>query len=368
MKEEIIEDIKALVEKGVEQQLDDKKFNDLALRLFNYQFEKNKLYGAYCRKKKMEPKNVEKWEDILSVPTGIFKEFQMATFNINDAVKVFKTSGTSDPAKKGTIYLNQDALDLLNLAYKAAAHSYFFPDKRKMFGFFLMPSPETRPEMAMAYALWECHKDYVTDYVYLITPKGIDMPRIIQLLKQKEKEGEPVFISGPAFGFVYLFDAGKAQNFKFNLPPGSRMGQGGGYKGRSRELSREDFEAQAAAFFGLDTHYIMDILGLTEVNTAFVENRLYNHIHSIKKNRYKSNQPWTRTIAVNPDTLERVPKGETGLLRHYCLTNVSTVLSIQTDDLGHEIDEGFEITGRVKGTDSRGCSMAMDDIMSSIKK
>lgn len=366
MKSEIIEDIENFVKQGVEQGLDEKKFNELALRLFKYQFDKNKLYGAYCRKKEVDPENVEKWEDIPSVPTAIFKEFPMTTFDIEDAVKIFKTSGTSDASKKGTIYLNEEGLNLLNLAYREAARPYVFPDKIKLYGVLLMPSPEAFPEMGISHGIWESVKEHLSGHKFLITPKGIDFPGVIQLLKQKEKEDEPVLLVGPAFGFVYFFDAGIQQNLKFNLPIGSRLGQGGGYKGRSRELTREDFEAQAASLFGLDTNYIFDVLGLTEVSNAFPENRLYNHLNSIEKDRYKPNLPWSRTITVNPDTLERQPKGEIGLLRHYCLTNICNVLSIQTEDLGYEIDNGFEIVGRVKGAEARGCSIAMDEIMHSL--
>ena len=65
MSEEIIKDIENLVKQGIEQGLDDKRFNNLALDLFKYQFDNNKLYGAYCKKKKKEPGK--------SIPLGVIK-------------------------------------------------------------------------------------------------------------------------------------------------------------------------------------------------------------------------------------------------------------------------------------------------------
>ncbi len=368
MNDEVISDIEALVKRGADQKLNDKEFNELALRLFEYQFEKNKYYKLYCQKKEIVPTKVEIWEEIPPVPTAVFKEFPMTTFPSEQAVKIFKTSGTSNPSKKGIVYLNEDGFRLLNEAYKESCKIAYLPDNEKLFGVFLMPNPETVPEMGLAHGIWVSLKDCLDGFVYLITSKGIDFPGVIRILKQKEEEEVPVILCGPAFGFVYFFDAGKQQNLSFHLPPGSRLGQGGGYKGRSREMARDDFQRTACSFFGLESNYVLDTLGLTEVATFFTDNGLYNHIKGITGPRYKPNLPWTRTMAVSPDTLERLPKGDTGLLRHYCLTNVCTVLAVQTDDLGYEIENGFEIVGRVKGAEARGCSVAMDDIINATKE
>lgn len=58
--------------------------------------------------------------------------------------------------------------------------------------------------------------------------------------------------------------------------------------------------------------------------------------------------PWTRTGVVGIDTFERLPYGETGLLQHYDLVNRSMVIAVQTDNLGFETENGFEIVGRWK--------------------
>jgi Acyl-protein synthetase, LuxE len=363
MSDDIISDIEALIKHGADQKRNDPKFNELALRLFAYQFEKNKYYKKYCQKKEILPTKIESWEEIPAVPTAVFKEFPMTTFPPEKAVKIFKTTGTSNPSKKGIVYLNEDGLRLLDMGYRESCKTYYFPDNKKLFCVFLMPTPESAPEMGITHGLWESVQEVMDGYIYLITPKGIDFTGVVSVLKQKEKEGVPVFLAGPSFGFVYLFDAGKKQNFSFQMAPGSRLGQGGGYKGRSREMTREEFKKYACSFFGLDPDYVLDTLGLTEISTAFHENSLYNHVKNIKDSSYKPNLPWTRTTAVDPDTLERLPKGKIGLLRHYCLTNVCTVLAVQTDDLGYETENGFDITGRVKGAEARGCSIAMDDMI-----
>lgn len=56
--------------------------------------------------------------------------------------------------------------------------------------------------------------------------------------------------------------------------------------------------------------------------------------------------PWTRTIVVDTQKFLRLPRGEIGLLRHYDLANRAMVLGVQTNNLGYETEDGFEIIGR----------------------
>ncbi len=70
--------------------------------------------------------------------------------------------------------------------------------------------------------------------------------------------------------------------------------------------------------------------------------------------------PWVRTQVVEAETLEALPPGRVGLLRHYDLANLDSVMAIQTDDLGIAGPNGFEILGRAAGSELRGCSIAMD--------
>jgi hypothetical protein len=46
------------------------------------------------------------------------------------------------------------------------------------------------------------------------------------------------------------------------------------------------------------------------------------------------------------------------------LTNLSTVIAVQTDDLGVEVGDGFEILGRAPGAEAKGCSISVDELLS----
>jgi hypothetical protein len=89
---------------------------------------------------------------------------------------------------------------------------------------------------------------------------------------------------------------------------------------------------------------------------------LKNALEGTNLPKAKINPPWTRTLAVDPDTLEPLPQGETGLLRHVDLANRGHLLAIQSDDLGRITPEGFEIDGRIRDGDARGCSLTIDEM------
>jgi hypothetical protein len=78
--------------------------------------------------------------------------------------------------------------------------------------------------------------------------------------------------------------------------------------------------------------------------------------------------PWARTIVLDPETLAVLPHGEPGIVCHYDLANCSSVVGILTEDLGVATPEGFRFLGRVKGSESRGCSVSVDEILAAQEK
>jgi len=106
--------------------------------------------------------------------------------------------------------------------------------------------------------------------------------------------------------------------------------------------------------------------GMTEMGSQFYDNTLKNHHLGIIEPRYKVIPPWVRTVVVDPETFQEAPVGTLGLLRHYDLANWGSVMAIQTEDVGCLIGEGFEIVGRAKGAEARGCSLAMEELLGAL--
>jgi hypothetical protein len=102
---------------------------------------------------------------------------------------------------------------------------------------------------------------------------------------------------------------------------------------------------------------------MTEMASQFYDNVLYNRFRQSNEPRYKISPPWVRTLVFDPETLTEVPPSQTGLLRHFDLANVGSVMAIQTDDLGYTTGAGFDITGRAPGTEARGCALVLDEFL-----
>jgi hypothetical protein len=107
--------------------------------------------------------------------------------------------------------------------------------------------------------------------------------------------------------------------------------------------------------------------GMTEHGTQFLDGVLRDTVRRTVGPRFKVVPPWARTLVVDPETLVERPPGERGLLLHVDLINRASALAVLTEDVGHTVGEGFEVLGRAEGSEARGCSIALDELLSAIQ-
>lgn len=341
-------DILEFVSKGMDNR-DEPGFIGLALREFELQYHTVGPYREYCKKKRVTPETVDQWQQIPPVPSAAFKKFIMASFPVEKAEHAYFTSGTTDPARKGSILRDKGAVDLINTANGLLTRKYVFPDVERMKILLMVPSPAMAPGIGMAIGLDRVRKEFGSpDSMYLISRLGLNLELLLKSLVHAERTGEPVAIIGSTVGFVYFLKACEKEGISFRLPAGSRVCDGGGYLGQFGECTREELYEKCRTILGIEDHYCINVLGMGEISTNFFDNVLDDYRQGKKGERYKVIPPWTRTGVVDIDSFERLPRGETGLLQHYDLVNRSMVIAVQTDNLGFEVENGFEIIGRWK--------------------
>lgn len=84
--------------------------------------------------------------------------------------------------------------------------------------------------------------------------------------------------------------------------------------------------------------------------------------------RHKVVPPWARTLVVDPESLAELPRGERGLLLHVDLINRASVAAVLSEDVGYATgDDRFVLLGRAQGTEARGCSIALDELLSAVR-
>ncbi len=345
---ELDKDILEFVLRGMDYS-DEERFNELALGEFELQYHTVEPYRAYCDRKGASPAAMKQWQQIPAVPSAAFKKFVMASFPVEKAEHAYFTSGTTDPARKGSILRDKGAVELINAANGLLTRKYVFPDVDRMKILLMVPSPRMAPGIGLAVGLDRVRTQFGTpESAYLISPLGLNVELLLRSLIHAERSGEPLAIIGSTVGFVYFLKACERDGLSFRLPHGSRVCDGGGYLGQLGECTREELYEKCRLILGVQEQYCINVLGMGEISTNFFDNVLDNHLNGRTGERCKVIPPWTRTGIVSIDSFQRLPKGETGLLQHYDLVNRSMVIAVQTDNLGFETDGGFEIVGRWK--------------------
>jgi len=137
----------------------------------------------------------------------------------------------------------------------------------------------------------------------------------------------------------------------------------GGFKGRSREISKKALYAQCGKWLGLDERFCVSEYGMTELSSQFYDSTVSDRANGIRRAPVKVGPAWTRTLVIDAATGKETKR--TGLLRHFDLANRGSVLAVQTEDLGRRRREGFDLVGRVPGADLRGCSLTYERFLNS---
>lgn len=354
-RETLLRDVLSLIDEGPEG--DPSAFDALALRVFAYQYANNEPYRAYCDAHGVGPRDCTSWETIPAYPTDAFKSEIVTSFPLEEAVLLQLTSGTTSPNQRGRIFRDEDGKRLVFTANRVMTGAYLFPDLaggQRCRVLLMAPGPETAPSMGMAIGLDQTRQHFGTeDSIFLVSRKGVDVKALVEALETAERTGVPVALVGSTSAFVYFFNASKRRKMRFRLPAGSRICDGGGYRGRFGVVTRDDFYELASEVLGVPESHCINTLGMAESATNYFDSALRDARNGTERPRRKVPPPWTRVRAVDPATGVVVQQGQVGLLRFYDLANIPTVLGVQTDNLGFVDDTGFEIIGRAKVVDGQ---------------
>jgi hypothetical protein len=194
-------------------------------------------------------------------------------------------------------------------------------------------------------------------FVGNVTAEGawaIDFERAVALLREASESKRPLVLLGTAFSFVHLLDHLAERQLRFELPAGSRVMETGGYKGRSRSLSKLELHSLITERLGIPSTHIVCEYGMSELSSQAYDRTLRTPHSALRTFLFP---PWVRVQIISPETGREVGEGETGLLRVFDLANVFSVMAIQTEDLAIRRGGGFELIGRAVEAEPRGCSL-----------
>jgi hypothetical protein len=347
---EILAAINAWTTEG--RSLDDAAFNALALRIFAHQLRYNERYARYCRQLGVTLEAMPaSWEGIPGVPAAAFKEAALTTFDPKRAALAFETSGTTR-GTPGRHYMETTAL--YDAALLAGFDRFMLPDGARLQYFNLVPNPLDRPRSSLGYMMSrvaEQRGDGSTGwYLY---GDSFDAEAVLRDLRQAIEVSQPVCIATSAFALVHALDVMERNGVALELPPSSRIMETGGFKGRTRVVTRDELYARGSALFGIPPDKIVAEYGMTELTSQYYD------INPVTP--AKSGPPWLRARVVGPDR-KSLPNGKVGSLLHVDLANRGSCVAVQTDDLGVRLEDGFVLIGRDVQAEPRGCSLDAEEL------
>jgi hypothetical protein len=343
------------------------KFNRLAVGLFKLQFNAIDGYSKYCKKKNVTPENINDYLQIPPMPASAFKSGDIFIYSNEEIYLTFKTSGTSG-SDRGNAYFSRSCAELTSLAIVENAKRYMFPDLVDTRFFLIAPSPEAMPNLTMAFGITEVMKN-IGPYggKHYLGTEGLKTEELMSDLKKCEQEKIPASIIAPSFAMVAILDKLAEKKMIFKMAPGSRVLDAGGFKGRSREVSRPDMVKMIGERFSIMPQYCINALGMSELGTQYYDNNIKNHAAGIKAPVAKENPHWAKTLVMklDGDMNYIAPNAYSinGALVHFDLSNFDRAAAILTDDLGCYREGGFEVLGRIKEGDLKGCSLTIEELI-----
>lgn len=339
----------------------DAAFDALALDIYAYQLARNAPYRRYVDSLGIRNPPTS-WREIPAVPASAFKDATLATFDPSRSELIFHTSGTTADST-GKHYVERAAL--YDAALLAGFDRFMLADGARLRYLNVVPNPRHKPHSSLGYmmghvgvlrgdgkAAYFLSDDPVTGDVV------IDTAGFCKALDLAIKSAQPVCIAGTAFGLVALVDALDMTGRTFVAPPGSRIMETGGFKGRARVVERPELYASLKRTLGIATHDIVAEYGMTELLSQYYD----SHQSRESTIRVKAAPPWLRTLVLDARGHE-VPDGEMGYLRHVDLANRSSVLAIDTEDRGYRVPGGIVLLGRAIDAPARGCSLDAESLL-----
>jgi len=309
------------------------EFNDLALKVFRFQFENNKVYRSFCDLTYKHPSDVKCIEDIPFLPIQFFKTHKVLSSQ-KSVQTVFTSSGTtgSQTSKHFVTDLN---------IYKNSftkGFQYFYGNIEDYTILALLPSYLEREGSSLIFMVEHLIKisKFKESGFYLN-----NLTDLKQTMEALELKGRKTLLIGVSFALLDLVEF-----FKFNLK-NTIVIETGGMKGRRKELIRDELHNLLQKGFGVKN--IHSEYGMTELLS-----QAYSKGHGVFEC-----PKWMRVLARDTnDALNILPPEKTGGINIIDLANINSCSFIATQDLGKVHMEGnFEIMGRFDNSDIRGCNL-----------
>jgi phenylacetate-coenzyme A ligase PaaK-like adenylate-forming protein len=310
-----------------------KQFEKIALKVFRFQYENNKVYREFCQLLNIEKGSVKSLQQIPFLPIQFFKSHDVLT-STETIQETFTSSGTTGMITSKHLITD---VTLYEESYRSA-FSEFYGTIEDYAVLALLPSYLERSGSSLIYMVKDLIKlsnnensgFYLHNYDELIA-------KLIEL----DASGQNVILIGVTYALLDLIE-----KQKFQLKNTIIM-ETGGMKGKRKEIIREEL------------HKILsDGFGVTAIHSEYGMTELLSQAYSLGNGIFECPNWMNILIRDTEDALTYVATGKTGGINVIDLANINSCSFIATQDLGKKYsNNSFEVLGRFDNSDIRGCNL-----------
>jgi len=310
-----------------------KEFEKIALKVFRYQHENNKVYREFCDFLNTDVQKVKSLEKIPFLPIQFFKSRYVLSSQ-DKIQETFTSSGTTGMITSQHLVTD---VSLYEQSYRFA-FSNFYGNVEDYVVLALLPSYLERKGSSLIYM--------VKDLIEMTNNENSgfylhNYDELIAKLIELDSSGQNVLLIGVTYALLDLIEK---QNFQLK---NTIIMETGGMKGKRKEIIREELHNILCSGFGVNS--IHSEYGMTE---------LLSQAYSMGNGIFECPSWMQILIRDTEDALTYVDYGKTGGVNVIDLANINSCSFIATQDLGKKYsNNSFEILGRFDNSDIRGCNL-----------
>lgn len=338
---------------------------------FNHHINNNELFRNYCENQNFSiDSDCDDLHKFPYLPVNIFKTQKLSSIPEDTIKSTLNSSATS--GTPSTIVLDAITSKRQTVASAKVMSNFLGIHRRPFMILDEDPSKNNSNEISARSAATRGFLIQSSDSNYFLreinNELSLDIKSFGNVLNDYIDDSKEICI----FGFTYILYHNvvktlKRKDIKFKLPDNSKICHIGGWKKlESEKVSKEQFLNDVSNSFGVNEKSILDFYGFTEqMGLIYANSGSFPKIVS----------SYSEIIIRDFNSLEPVVDGEEGLIQILTpLPHSYPGISVLTEDVGKIVGRGidrtgrigtqFEIIGRAKEAEVRGCGDIMAEYVS----
>jgi phenylacetate-coenzyme A ligase PaaK-like adenylate-forming protein len=309
-------------------------FNNLALAVFGYQYERNAVYKKYVNSLSVIPRTITHYTQIPFLPIEFFKSQTVVCEPLTAGAVEFTSSGTTG---QSTSVHRVNDISLYDESF-SKGFELFYGKPQEYCILALLPNYLERTGSSLVHMFNRLigASQHAKSGFYL---NNID--ELAATIAGLKKNRQKTLLLGVTYALLDLAERDIELDDHFVVM------ETGGMKGRRREMIREELHA-----------LLTKKLGVKSIHSEYGMTELLSQAYSNKDGIFTC-PPWMRVLVRDTnDPFAWQPAQKGGGINVIDLANLYSCSFIETKDLGKlHNNTNFEILGRFDNSDIRGCNL-----------